>query len=226
MEIWKEIEGYEGYYEVSNFGNVKSLDRTIIRSDGISFSKQGKIMVQNDDIDGYPTVHLSKGGKDERISVHILVAKAFVPGYKKGLEVNHIDFDRHNNHVDNLEWVTHTENVEHSYKNGRHPCQINDYHGKNNPNYGNHKLHEKYLQNPELCKINQSRPGVQNGRATAVIMHLSNDEDKYFGTFSECAIYLMESKMVRAKRVESVATKISEAAKTNKKYRGFNFSIA
>ena len=73
--IWKDVEGYEGYYQVSNDGQVKSLDRYITRSDGVVYFRKGKPMVQNLNTDGYPTVHLSRDRKGERISVHILVAK-------------------------------------------------------------------------------------------------------------------------------------------------------
>mgnify|MGYP003311635078 CR=1 FL=1 len=67
-------------------------------------------MTKTENSDGYYTVHLSKDGYNERVPIHILVAKTFVSGYQQGLEVDHLDTDRKNNVYTNLEWVTHEEN--------------------------------------------------------------------------------------------------------------------
>ena len=116
--------------------------------------------------DGYCVVsatgHNSHGGKIYRtLQVHILVAHQFIDGWFEGAEVNHKDFNRANPNADNLEWVTHADNVKYSHKAGNYKGKR----GKDNPNYGNSKLHERYEADKNLAKEKQSRPGGQNGRA-------------------------------------------------------------
>lgn len=115
-ELWKDINGFEGYYQISNLGRVKSLGRFIYNSktgEKRGFKKE-KIKVPKVTSDGYFSVTLSVDGKSKTISVHRLVALHFISnpfGYK---EVNHIDTNRQNNRIDNLEWCTHQHNVAHS----------------------------------------------------------------------------------------------------------------
>lgn len=121
VEVWKDIVGYEGKYQVSNMGRVKSLvDRWGRKREMIL-----KLSVNNKN--GYVQVNLHKDSKQKTYRVHKLVALAFVDGYEEGLVVNHIDEDKTNNCAWNLEWVTYKENSIHSsYK----LC------GENNPMYG------------------------------------------------------------------------------------------
>lgn len=108
-EIWKPVVGYEGYYEVSNLGNVRSLKR--------KGYKNGNLR-QGEKTTGYLIVVLYKDGKGTTKSVHRLVAKAFIPNPKNKPQVNHIDSNRKNNKVENLEWVTRAENAQHAYDSG------------------------------------------------------------------------------------------------------------
>lgn len=110
QEIWKDIEGFNGRYQVSNFGRVRSNDMTVVRKDGITYQQKGKILSQADNGNGYQHIGLSMGGKQKYFGVHILVAKAFVPNPYNKPEVGHKDETRDNNHADNLEWVTSKEN--------------------------------------------------------------------------------------------------------------------
>ncbi len=96
-EVWKPIPNYEGFYEVSNIGRVRSLYRY-------------KKILHPSDTNGYRTVELWKGKKRKRIGVHRLVAMAFIDNPDNKPFVNHKDETRDNNSVDNLEWVTHLEN--------------------------------------------------------------------------------------------------------------------
>jgi len=101
--MWKDVSGYEGLYEVSNLGRVKS---------------KRKIISSVDDGKGYPRLHLSKDGKAKSFRVHRLVAEAFIPNPDCFPIVNHKDGNKENNTVENLEWCTQLENVEHAYING------------------------------------------------------------------------------------------------------------
>lgn len=114
-EIWENIKGYEALYAVSNFGRVKTWTKITPRNikilEGIKSQEIQGI--------GYRHVHLCKNGKRENFLTHRLVAVHFIPNPENKPEVNHIDSDPSNNHVDNLEWVTASENMKHHYKSGR-----------------------------------------------------------------------------------------------------------
>lgn len=107
-ETWKAIEGYEGAYEVSDLGRVRNIKRG------------GRIMSQSN-VHGYRAVNLSKDGKTRSISVHRLVAKAFIPNPDNKPQVNHIDGIKSNNVVNNLEWATPQENHIHACNTGLIP---------------------------------------------------------------------------------------------------------
>lgn len=125
-EIWKDVIGYEGLYQVSNFGNVKVLPRIIKNYRG-SFLAKEKIL-KPCITEGYARVVLTKNGIRSTKKVHRLVASAFL-GEMNHLHVNHIDCNRSNNHIDNLEWVTHLENMRHARLNNRYPkLTISDAH--------------------------------------------------------------------------------------------------
>ena len=120
-EIWKDIEGYEGKYQVSSFGRVRSVDhqRAVVPTNTVCTVK-GKIIKPAKIGNGYMGVKLCNGSHRSTASVHRLVAKAFVPGYFDGAHVNHIDENKANNRADNLEWVTPSANNLH----GSHPVRV------------------------------------------------------------------------------------------------------
>lgn len=110
-EIWKDIEGYEGDYQVSNLGRVKSLPKKCWNGKGYWF-KDGRILIPVKSKKGYLNVWCRKN----IFKVHRLVANAFIPNPQNLPQVNHIDGDKTNNCVTNLEWVTDGENLLHAYR--------------------------------------------------------------------------------------------------------------
>ena len=113
-EIWKPVVGFEGLYEVSNLGNVRSIDRVIRYSDGRVFNYKGKIRKPTVHRDGYLYVMFSINRSIKNVKVHRLVAEAFIPNPETKTYVDHIDTNRKNNKVSNLRWVTAKENANNS----------------------------------------------------------------------------------------------------------------
>lgn len=116
MEKWKDIEGYEGLYQISNMGNVRSLDRIISYKNNCKHRKlSGKLMRKNYDSNTcYYKISLCKNGIPSKIFIHRLVAQAFIPNPDNLQVVNHKNSIRTDNCVDNLEWCTVRYNNEHS----------------------------------------------------------------------------------------------------------------
>ena len=114
MEIWKDIKGYEGLYQVSNLGRVKSLDRIETNSKGFKRRIKKRILKPFNK-KGYMQVNICKNCKRETFDIHILVSIAFLNHKPCGMRkvINHIDFDKSNNRVENLEIVTQRENSSH-----------------------------------------------------------------------------------------------------------------
>ena len=122
QEIWKDIPGYEGYYQVSNQGVVKALERTYKQFNGLTGNYNyrvyhEKVMFVEEDKDGYLKTRLSKDGKQKKFFVHRLVAMTFIPNQENKPEVNHKDGIKKNNGSENLEWVTTSENQRHAIAN-------------------------------------------------------------------------------------------------------------
>lgn len=105
MEIWRDIDGFDGLYQVSNLGRVKSFHHG---------ERILKVWLRS----GYPQVGLHRGGKSEKMPVHRLVAEAFIPNPESKPEVNHLNGNRVDNRVENLEWATHIENIQHAVATG------------------------------------------------------------------------------------------------------------
>lgn len=108
METWKSITGYEGMYEVSDQGRVKSLGSRFSNNRADRYLKHGITR------DGYCTIVLCKDGKMYGTTIHKLVASHFIENSQNRNEINHIDENKENNCVGNLEWCTRSENVSHS----------------------------------------------------------------------------------------------------------------
>lgn len=114
-EIWKPIKGYEGLYEVSNLGRVKSLSR---KSTYTGRMYETKILKPHVNTKMYLDVDLCRNGVQKRHRIHRLVAEMFIPNPNNKPQVNHIDCDKSNNRIDNLEWCDNSENQKHAFANG------------------------------------------------------------------------------------------------------------
>ena len=106
-EIWKDVQGYEGLYQVSNLGRVKSFQLG-----------EGTLLNPSLARKGYLCVELRLSGKRKRFRIHRLVAMAFIPNIENKPEVNHINGIKTDNRIENLEWVTHLENISHAWNTG------------------------------------------------------------------------------------------------------------
>jgi NUMOD4 motif/HNH endonuclease len=117
-EVFVDIPGYEGYYQVSNYGNVRSLDRVITQQNGKKQLVKGRALKPHLTNKGYFKVHLSLKGKRKSRSIHRLVALAFLPNPLNKPQVNHINGCKTDNNLCNLEWNTQSEQQIHAYQNG------------------------------------------------------------------------------------------------------------
>ena len=197
IEIWKDIEGYEKYYQISTLGNIKSLDRYVVDKNGKSRLKQGKNIVLHKDNDGYLHVRLHKDGKGHTYTVHKLVAQHFVEKpidfNSVTYEVNHKDNNRTNNSFENLEWITHADNVRYSVKSGNAYC-INGL--------GSHSNHKINFYDSEKRLL------------------------KSFKSITDCAIFLIDNKISNAKSANQLACNISRVVDKDKKYINHYFRTA
>ena len=141
-EIWKEVEGYNGVYFISNIGNVKSVDHYCENRTG-SGKQTGRTLKQQITRKGYSQVSLSNSGKRFKTGAHRLVALTFIPNTENKPQVNHINGIKTDNRVENLEWCTNKENQIHAVKNGLTKCNKSEKH------------HNSKLTNIEVFEIRE-----------------------------------------------------------------------
>jgi len=116
-ETWKNIDDFPGY-EVSDAGRVRSVDRIVKASDGRMIPVKGRVLAPGKGLTGYLSVNLWRNNRQSQNYVHRLVATAFLGKPSANLQVNHIDCDKANNALSNLEWVTRHANMQHAVTNG------------------------------------------------------------------------------------------------------------
>lgn len=115
-EIWKPLKGYEGYYEISNLGKVKSIKRYKKNKSKLQIVEEKILSLYTNPKNGYVYVYLCKDGKYKNVRLHRLVAENFIDNKNNYPQVNHIDGDKTNNVVSNLEWCTASYNIKDLHK--------------------------------------------------------------------------------------------------------------
>lgn len=135
-EIWKDIKNYEGYYQVSNTGKIRSLDRYIIsklkNTDKVKIKgKTLKLVIRG----SYYSIQLFKNGKYNQRPIHRIVAETFIANVQNKPQINHIDGNKLNNYIDNLEWCTQSENMKHAYDIGLKTKRYGKYNDKSKKVY-------------------------------------------------------------------------------------------
>jgi hypothetical protein len=130
VEVWKDIVGYENFYQVSNLGRVKSLKSYLITKAGVVKPRHEKIMNQSLKSNGYKTIMFSVNNVQKRFYVHRLVAISFIKNLEKKSEVNHLNCIKTDNRFENLEWNTSTENKNHAMNNNLFPKGEKSYSSK------------------------------------------------------------------------------------------------
>lgn len=117
LEIWKDIRGYTGLYQISSWGRVWSVPRRAANGYGVR-KVGGRILRESKHVKGYMLVELNKSGTGTVKTVHRLVAKAFHKNPKRRKYINHLDGDKANNYYKNVAWCSATENMLHAYDTG------------------------------------------------------------------------------------------------------------
>ena len=192
----------------------------------ITVSKDGNLIIWNGvkrniyfNKDGYSVCAIkipNKGWRSVRICR--LVALAYIPNPLNLPEVNHKDYNRKNSNVNNLEWITHQDNVTYS------KCNLPNRRGRNNPNYGNKKLSVIYRTDKEYTLEKQSRHGIQNGRATKVDLFYDDKYIKSFDYIVPCCQYFIDNNIANTQNPETVRVQLNKCIREKRKYKG-HYSI-
>lgn len=141
MEIWKDITGYEGFYQVSNYGNVRSLKKWCGNKHIKKWIDDIRVLKPLKNNKGYFEIHLKKNCKRKKYFIHRLVATAFLDKPIGKEVINHKDYNPLNNNVENLEWVTQKENVNYSICNMKKRKTIT--HSNTNEKYISYRENKK-----------------------------------------------------------------------------------
>lgn len=190
QEIWKDIKGFEGRYQVSNYGRVKSLARIVKRGqNGYRNIKETILSPRTDTKRGYQTISIRIHSKRYNLSLHRLVAETFIPNPNNYPVINHIDGNPSNNNVNNLEWCTQSYNVKYSYTNGNAKPTPGCFKKGNIPHnltkVNQYDLEGNYIQTFNSIKlaaksINKSPTGISN-----CLNHCSNTCGGYIWKYAD-----------------------------------------
>jgi hypothetical protein len=193
-EIWRDVEGYEGIYQVSNHGRVRSLDRYIIYSNGVKHLYHSLILKQSL-CAGYLYVGLNKNKIQKSYRVHRLVGMAFIQNKNNYPEINHIDYNKTNNYVSNLEWVDRFMQNRHSAKKQNRKWGLSII-SKNRKGEFNHKskpvirmdLEGNVIKRFESGCIAQNETGVRQTKISAVCLNNRKSAGGYRWKFADALL--------------------------------------
>lgn len=158
LEIWKDVPGYENFYQANPSGFIKSLSKPLRIKKGFRVTKE-LIISNTDNGEGYFICSLSKNTIRKSILLHRLIALTFVPNPLNLPEVNHKDGNKLNNHVDNLEWVTRQQNIDHSWSKKLTNCIGESHHNSKLNKIIVKEIREKYASG----KHSYSQLGLEYG---------------------------------------------------------------
>ena len=195
------------------------MGNTFLVSDTGDIYKDGFELKKYPNRDGYNSVAIRReDGRQSYLRVSRAVALAFIPNDDPTVkrEVNHKDYNRTNDCVDNLEWMSHTDNVRYSIPNRK------DITGSNNPNYGNKKLSFWYKDHPEDALVKQSRRGLQNGRARKIRVLRDGDIVGEFDYIVQCCEFI-NSLFGTNNQIRSIRSKIDRSIRNKRSYKGLLF---
>ena len=162
MIKYKDIPGYEGYYQAGTDGSIRSVTKSVKQRSGRTQTKKGKILKPATDRFGYLNCALSKFNKLSSFRVHRLVALAHIPNPNGHQEINHINAIKSDNRVKNLEWCTRKHNINHAVRNG-----LMTYH------YGDSHFRTKFKVK-DHSKIIRMKRGGKNAPEIAVLLGCNN----------------------------------------------------
>lgn len=168
IENFKPVPGYEGYYEVSDHGTVRSVQRVVMRSNGAPQTVRARVLKAYPGKTDYLSTSLSKNGRVKSWNIHTLVMRAFVGPLPDGMEVRHLDGNAQNNHLSNLRYGTHAENVQDMLRHGTGYAQSKTHcshgHAYSGENLRWVKGKKGYMFRVCVtCKRARSRKGVREG---------------------------------------------------------------
>lgn len=171
IEEWRDIPGYEGYYQVSNLGRVKGLKRTVNTWNAYKTISE-HILKSCKTTNGYLGITLRKDGKAKRTFVHRLVGLAFIPNLENKPQIDHINGNKEDNRPSNLRWVTAKENC-------NNPLRVEKFLGENNHFYGKKHTDETRL------KMRKNSAHLSGGRNPAARKILNKDTGEVFETVKD-----------------------------------------